>query len=750
MNSISRNTGLPAYTLKLLFQDGITPTFSKGTARRISSSPNIYELTYENNDWSDLLANQSNLLEVRAANTTGVTNMSRMFNCCFKLTTLTELDTSAVTNMERMFDSCESLTTVPSFDTSNVTNMKNMFIYCSALQAVPLFDTSSVTEMSWMFGGCPALTTVPLFNTSKVTDMSYMFYNCRGITSVPLFDTSSVTNMEYMLARTQLTSIPNFDYSNVTKTSYMFESCTALSSIVLMDIPKVTSVNQMFYGCTNVQYGALALYEKLLEQDGINSYYNTFYNCGLDTETGLAELNQISIDWGGKFDDYNPAGLTANTIRIKYAQGETPTVGDTQTLVDAEENIWDIYKSSNNWSTIFKNDTNLLEVLSANIKSITYMDSAFYGCTNLSKVCPLNIPNNKGGYQMFRDCISLTEISKINTDAITEASYMFGGCTSLVSVGLIRAGYNLSAASSMFDGCTALVKANLSSFTLYRVTNATAMFRNCISLTKIPILSFRLNCLKRIDYLFQNCYSISSGALSKYETLSQSTIISTHYSVFENCGRDTQTGAAELAQIPDDWKYPVISELTLKFDEGTVPTFNKGEATQISASPNIWKLTLTNTNSWESLLSGQTALKEIVSANPNGITVMNAMCSGCSNLTTVPVIDTSKVTNLQSMFYNCSKLTSVPLLDTSSAYNMSYMFYYCSSLASVPLFNTSKVTDMSYMCYNCKKVETGALALYQQASSQSTIPSHTKAFYSCGSSTSTGTSELAQIPTDWK
>jgi hypothetical protein len=54
------------------------------------------------------------------------------------------------------------------------------------------------------------------------------------------------------------------------------------------------------------------------------------------------------------------------------------------------------------------------------------------------------------------------------------------------------------------------------------------------------------------------------------------------------------------------------------------------------------------------------------------------------------------------------------------------------------------------MFYSCKNVETGALALYQQASSQSAIPSHTKAFYLCGSSTSTGTSELAQIPTDWK
>jgi surface protein len=728
MSSISRNTSLPAYSIRLRFTDGKYPTFSKGTARQVSSSPNIYELTYENSDWSELLANQSDLLEVMDANTTGVTNMYELFYYCRKLTALSELDTSAVTNMEAMFNGCEVLTTVPLFDTSNVTNMSKMFQYCFALQSVPLLDTSSVTNMNWMFSGCRALTTVPLFNTSNVTDMSYMFYNCTGFTSVPIFDTSSVTNMSDMLARTLLTSIPNFDYSNVTNTSNMFELCTGLTSIALMDLPKVTAVSQMFYGCTNVQAGALALYEKLLAQDGISSYSGTFSNCGSNTQTGLAELEQISIDWGGNFDDYNPAGLTANTIRIKYAQGETPTVGDNQTLVDADENIWDIYKSSNSWSSIFKDDVNLLEVLSANIKSITSMSSAFCGCTNLSKVCPLNLQKNKSGYQMFKDCISLAEISKIKTDPITEASYMFSGCTSLVSVGLIAAGYNLSSASYMFDGCTALEYVNLSSLVTYSVSNMKYMFRNCYNLRAMPDISgYRTGTLSKIDGLFQNCYKIESGILSIYESLSRLTNLASHFSVFENCGRDSQTGAAELAQVPDDWKYPAITEFTLKFADGITPSFSKGVATQFTSSPNVWKLTITNDSSLSSLFKDQTRLMEVVSADVNA------------------------AKNLYSMFYGCTSLTTVPLFDTSNATDMSYMFRGCSSLTTIPRFDTSKVTNMNYAFAVCNNVQSGALALYQQASTQETPPSsHTGTFLNCGTNTTTGSSELAQIPSDWK
>jgi len=57
---------------------------------------------------------------------------------------------------------------------------------------------------------------------------------------------------------------------------------------------------------------------------------------------------------------------------------------------------------------------------------------------------------------------------------------------------------------------------------------------------------------------------------------------------------------------------------------------------------------------------------------------------------------------------------------------------------------------MTQTFHNCTKVESGALALYQQASTQTRPPSsHTYCFRSCGSDTTTGAAELAQIPSSW-
>lgn len=120
------------------------------------------------------------------------------------------------------------------------------------------------------------------------------------------------------------------------------------------------------------------------------------------------------------------------------------------------------------------------------------------------------------------------------------------------------------------------------------------------------------------------------------------------------------------------------------------------------------------------------------------------------NLVEVLGANTSNSTNMGLMFTDCSNLTAVALFDTSNVTNMNQMFSNCAALQSIPLFDTSKVTNMSYMFRYCYKVESGALALYQQASTQTNVPSHSLCFNECGKNTQTGAAELAQIPSDWK
>ena len=94
-----------------------------------------------------------------------VTSMSDMFNNCYALTAIPQLNTSSVTNMSYMFYNCYSLTAIPQLDTSSVKDMSNMFYDCYSLTVIPQLNTSSVTNMSYMFSSCYSLTAVLLDNT---------------------------------------------------------------------------------------------------------------------------------------------------------------------------------------------------------------------------------------------------------------------------------------------------------------------------------------------------------------------------------------------------------------------------------------------------------------------------------------------------------------------------------------------------------------------------------------------------------
>lgn len=82
----------------------------------------------------------------------------------------------------------------------------------------------------------------------------------------------------------------------------------------------------------------------------------------------------------------------------------------------------------------------------------------------------------------------------------------------------------------------------------------------------------------------------------------------------------------------------------------------------------------------------------------------NNMFYGCSNLTSLPQLDTSKVADFSRLFYQCSSLTSIPQLDTSNATSTKDMFAACTKLTSIPQLNTSNVTDTSGMFNSCAKL----------------------------------------------
>lgn len=230
-------------------------------------------------------------------------------------------------------------------------------------------------------------------------------------------------------------------------------------------------------------------------------------------------------------NNVNPLNLPSNTIRVKFASGYTPTMGDTQTLVDANENIWDIYKQSNNWTKLFNiNGDNvfneLLEVLGANTSNVTKMTGLFRHCESLASVPLFDTSNVTNMSLMFSVCKKLTSVPLFNTSKVTTMNTMLGSCYALTSVPL----FDTSNVIDMFQ-----------------------MFAYCSHLTYIPL--FNTSKVTNMNKMFSLCYRVQSGALALYQQASsQATPPTTHSQTFYNCGTYTQTGTAELEQIPDDWK----------------------------------------------------------------------------------------------------------------------------------------------------------------------------------------------------
>lgn len=189
-------------------------------------------------------------------------------------------------------------------------------------------------------------------------------------------------------------------------------------------------------------------------------------------------------------------------------------------------------------------------------------------------------------------------------------------------------------------------------------------------------------------------------------------------------------------------------------------------------APNI--VTGNRLASMNGMFANCTSLLDVPLYNTSSVTNMGGMFSYCTLLTSVPFYNTVSVTNMASTFYVCRALVSVPNFntanvtnmgstfgecsalvdapdwDTSSVTNMAGMFSDCSSLTGVPLYDTHLASDVSSMFAYCIKVESGALALYQQMSAQQYPPtSYSNCFHLCGSDTVSGAAELAQIPSSW-
>ncbi|MBR5407562.1 MAG: Ig-like domain-containing protein [Lachnospiraceae bacterium] len=224
----------------------------------------------ENNNWSEMFANCSNLKYVDFGdlnNKVKPMNIQGIFYGCDETSQLVikGLDTSEAKVFSTMFHDCENLSYLDLhwINTSNATDLSGMFSGCSMLRDIDLkyIDTSNATNLSSMFYGCSMLRDINLKNldTSNATDLHGMFYACKMLNSIDVsgFDTSNVTNFNSMFrgcSNINALDLSNFDTHNATNLSSMFSGCSSLTALNLsnFDTHKVMNYSSMFESCSNI------------------------------------------------------------------------------------------------------------------------------------------------------------------------------------------------------------------------------------------------------------------------------------------------------------------------------------------------------------------------------------------------------------------------------------------------------------------------------------------------------------------
>ena len=89
-------------------------------------------------------------------------------------------------------------------------------------------------------------------------------------------------------------------------------------------------------------------------------------------------------------------------------------------------------------------------------------------------------------------------------------------------------------------------------FDYSKVTRFDGFMTNNVDITSIPTMVLSQS-ITQVNEMFKNCPNVQTGAKDLYDTLSHISSITHYTDAFKNCGSNTQTGQAELAQIPESW-----------------------------------------------------------------------------------------------------------------------------------------------------------------------------------------------------
>lgn len=142
------------------------------------------------------------------------------------------------------------------------------------------------------------------------------------------------------------------------------------------------------------------------------------------------------------------------------------------------------------------------------------------------------------------------------------------------------------------------------------------MFFNCTGITEFSTL--QCSNVQNLNSTFSGCTEVTDGAYDQYVWLNTyATNVNNHSGTFSNCGSNTQTGTAELAQIPVGWGCTLVPASTLM-------------TSSLTTSQSGWTIN-SNYPTWNDVKNGMYLFTEASVSRYAGVSMNRSRIKGSKN-----------------------------------------------------------------------------------------------------------------------
>lgn len=362
------------------------------------------------------------------------------------------------------------------------------------------------------------------------SDMKIIDSNLTGVTNI-----AKLFYENYALVGDA--SLKNLD--SITEIDNIFYETRNVETIELDDLPLLTNVQMIAEGNNEL------LSVKIGNMDGLTSGSNMFMDCKKLESIEIGNMNSL-ISWGtAPIYAYDQNLPKVKTLKIGNLPKATSLTNNAGTYGILHGRLSNYSESGLNGS--------IETFIIGNTEKLTHTKGLFSSCSTLKYVSPMNLESVTDTTEMFFDCGSMTSAPDLRIGSNWRiAEGMFIDCTSLTTVPAYNTAV-LNITTRMFLRCRALTHIPLTDFSM--ATDTHQMFNGCSGLLEIADLTLGAGRITDDSEMFRDCVNVATGITRVYDKLvaaQGSTYY--HWGTFMNCGTNSTTGSAELANIPSSWK----------------------------------------------------------------------------------------------------------------------------------------------------------------------------------------------------